>query len=152
VRPDVPRLVRAVALASLDDFVAALGDPAWIVDADGGRVVLGNVAAEILLGRGPLEDLDGHELLESIEDRAWWEAAGTGHAQVLESDCTLYLPGGHARAVTRRIAPLTLADGTALFLVQVRDRSREQAIEAELEAARAEFRAAPGVRGGQPAA
>jgi PAS domain-containing protein len=152
MRPDVPRLVRAVALASLDDFVAALGDPAWIVDAEGGRVLLANVAAEILLGRGPLEDLDGHELLESIEDRAWWETASTCHAQVLESDCTLYLPGGHARPVTRRIAPLTLADGTLLFLVQVRDRTREHGIEAELEAARAELRAAPDARGGQPTA
>jgi PAS domain-containing protein len=141
VRPDVPRLVHAVAIASLDDFLVALGEPAWIVEAEGGRVLMANGAAEALLGRGPLEDLDGHELLDSIEDRAWWETASSSHAQVLESDCTLYLAGGRARAVTRRIAPLTLADGTALFLVQVRDRTREQRIEADLVAALAELRA-----------
>jgi PAS domain-containing protein len=135
MRPDIPRLVRAVALASLDDFIRALGDPAWIVDPESGRVLMANVAAEILLGRGPLEDLDAHDLLDSIEDRAWWEGASIELARVLESDSTLYLPGGPARAVTRRIAPLTLAEGTTLFLVQVRDRTREQRIEAELEAA-----------------
>jgi PAS domain-containing protein len=137
VRPDFPSLVRAVALASLDDFLLALGDPAWVVDAEDGRVLMANMAAEILLGRGPLEDLDGHDLLDSIEDRAWWETASPFHVPVLLSDCTLYLPGGRMLAVTRRIAPMTLLDGATLFLVQVRDRTREQRIEVELEAARA---------------
>jgi PAS domain-containing protein len=141
MRPDVPRLVRAVALASLDDFIQALGDPAWVVDPESGRVLMANVAAEILLGRGPLEDVEAHELLDSIEDRAWWAGASIELAQVLESDSTLYRPGGPARAITRRIAPLILAEGTTLFLVQVRDRTREQRIEADLEAALEALRA-----------
>jgi diguanylate cyclase (GGDEF)-like protein len=50
-------------------------------------------------------------------------------------------PDGATRAVARRIAPLALRDGTALFLVQVRDRSREQRVERERETALAELRA-----------
>jgi diguanylate cyclase (GGDEF)-like protein len=134
---------RAAAAGSRDalhTILGALGDAAWVVDASLGRVLFANGAAERLLGR-TIEGLDADELLDTIEDLAFWEAAGRGEAQVLESDCTLYPPDGRTCHVTRRISPLTLADGLPLYLVHVRDRSFEHRVEVERETALAELRA-----------
>lgn len=135
-----PRAAVAGSREALRAFLDALGDAAWVVDARLGRVVFANEAAQRLLGRA-LDGLDADELLDTIEDLAFWEAAGRGEAQVLESDCTLYPPDGRTCHVTRRIAPLTLSDGTSLYLVHVRDRSFEHRVEFERETALAELRA-----------
>jgi EAL domain-containing protein (putative c-di-GMP-specific phosphodiesterase class I)/PAS domain-containing protein len=135
-----PRAAAAASREALRALLVALGDAAWVVDAAAGRVLLANEAAGRLLGRA-LEGLDADELLDTIEDLAFWESASRGEAQVLESDCTLYPSDGRTCHVTRRIAPLTLADGTPLYLVQVRDRSFEHRVQVERETALAELRA-----------
>jgi EAL domain-containing protein (putative c-di-GMP-specific phosphodiesterase class I)/GGDEF domain-containing protein len=140
-----PPLARAAVPASLAGAVsalAAMGDAAWLVDAARCVVLAANARAVELLGGGPLEGLDADDVLANLEDLAWWDAVRGGEpAGVLESDTELLLPDGGSRAVARRIAPLQLADGTALFLVQVRDRSRELLVERECETALAELRA-----------
>ncbi|MET0383274.1 MAG: EAL domain-containing protein [Burkholderiaceae bacterium] len=121
--------------------LAAMGDAAWIVDAACGQVLAANLQAEDLIGRGELEGLDAEEVIPALEDIAYWDGVRCGVVVTLETDVELPLQGGGTCAAVRRIAPLWLAGGTALFLVQVRDRSRERRIEVERETALAELRA-----------
>jgi EAL domain-containing protein (putative c-di-GMP-specific phosphodiesterase class I)/GGDEF domain-containing protein/PAS domain-containing protein len=146
-RPPLPALparpggAATIAPHVLDAILAALGHPAWIVDGHTGLVVAANGLAAFLLARDTLVGLEAEELLDTIEDLAFWEAASNGRTEVLESDCTLYPEDGRICHVARRIAPLPLAQGAPLFLVQLRDRTREHRIELERETALAELRA-----------
>ena len=79
--------------------------------------------AEDLLERSDLDGLDADDAIPDLEDMAYWDGVRCGVVSVLESDAELHLPSGRSVAVSRRIAPVWLADGTPLFLVQVRDRS-----------------------------
>jgi hypothetical protein len=106
--------------------MAALGHAAWLVDAAHGHILAANAEAEELLGRGELEGLDAEDAIPDLEDMAYWDGVRCGVVSVLESDSELHLPDGRTCAVSRRIAPILQADGAAFFLVQVRDRSREQ--------------------------
>jgi EAL domain-containing protein (putative c-di-GMP-specific phosphodiesterase class I)/GGDEF domain-containing protein len=142
--PGLPLLTQVIAQESFPGILAALaamGHAAWVVDAARGYVLAANVEAEDLLGRDDLEGLDADEVIPNLEDLAYWDGVRCGVVSVLESDSDLHLPGGRVCAVTRRIAPMWLADGTALYLVQVRDRSREHAVEVQRETALAELRA-----------
>ena len=142
--PGSPLLARTFAHESLADVMctlAAMGDAAWIVDAARCTVLAANARALALLGGGALEGLDADEVLANLEDMAYWDAVRAGSVELLESDTELLQPNGEVRAVSRRIAPMWLADGTPLFLVQVRDRSREHRVERERETALAELRA-----------
>ncbi len=129
------------SLAGVLAALAALGDAAWIVDAAHGHVLAANDEAEKLIGKGELEGLDAADVIANLEDIAYWDGVRCGSVGVLDSETLLHLPDGRACAVARRVAPLWLADGSALFLVQVRDRSREHRIEVERETALAELRA-----------
>ena len=140
----LPLLTQAAAKESFTGLLAALaalGHAAWIVDAAHGHVLAANVEAEELLERKDLEGLDADDAIPALEDMAYWDGVRCGVVCVLESDAELTLTGGRTCAVSRRIAPVWLADGTALFLVQVRDRSREHRVEVERETALAELRA-----------
>ncbi len=121
--------------------LAALGHAAWIVDAARGHVLAANLEAEELIARGELEGLDAEDVIPNLEDLAYWDGVRCGVVGTLDSDTELHRPDGTTCAVARRVSPLWLADGSALFLVQVRDRSREHRIEVERETALAELRA-----------
>ncbi|HEY9027245.1 MAG TPA: hypothetical protein VIP05_23330, partial [Burkholderiaceae bacterium] len=121
VAPPPPAPIGASeSLAGACAALQAMGEAAWLVDAARFVVVAANARAEAMLG-GPIEGLDADDVLASLEDMAWWDGARGGVEGVLESDTELACPDGTTRAVARRIAPLRLADGTALYLVQVRD-------------------------------
>ena len=140
----VPALAQVAAKESFTGLlaaIAALGHAAWIVDAAQGHILAANVDAEELLERKDLEGLDADDAIPDLEDMAYWDGVRCGVVSVLESDAELTLPGGRTCAVSRRIAPVWLSDGTALFLVTVRDRSREHRVEVERETALAELRA-----------
>ena len=141
----VPSLLTPVAaresFGGVLSALAAMGHAAWIVDAGRGHVLAANLEAEELIGRGELEGLDAEDVIPNLEDLAYWDGVRCGVVGTLDSDTELHLPDGSTRAVARRAAPLWLADGGALFLVQVRDRSREHRIEVERETALAELRA-----------
>ena len=141
--PTLPRLQGTVteSFAGLLAMIAALGHAAWIVDAAHGHILVANVEAEELLQRKDLEGLDAEDAIADLEDMAYWDGVRCGVVTVLDSDAELNLPNGRTCAVSRRVSPLWLADGTALFLVQVRDRSREHRTEVERETALAELRA-----------
>jgi EAL domain-containing protein (putative c-di-GMP-specific phosphodiesterase class I)/GGDEF domain-containing protein/PAS domain-containing protein len=142
--PTMPLPAQAKAkesFAGLLAALAALGHAAWIVDAARGHILAANADAEELLERKDLEGLDAEDAIPALEDLAYWDGVRCGVVSVLDSDAELSLPGGRTCAVARRIAPVWLADGTALFLVQVRDRRRERQVETERETALAELRA-----------
>ncbi|HEY9027160.1 MAG TPA: PAS domain-containing protein, partial [Burkholderiaceae bacterium] len=142
--PTVPRLSQVAATESFTGLLSALaavGHAAWVVDAARGHILAANAEAEELLERKDLEGLDAEDAIADLEDMAYWDGVRCGVVAVLESDTELHLPGGRTRAVARRIAPMWLADGSALFLVTVRDRSRERRVEVERETALAELRA-----------
>ncbi|HEX7686220.1 MAG TPA: PAS domain-containing protein, partial [Burkholderiaceae bacterium] len=122
-------------------LLAAIGEPAWVVDAARCCVLAANLEAEELFGRGELEGLDAEDVIPDLEDIAYWDGVRCGSVGTLETEAELHLPGGRTLAVVRRIAPLWLADGTALYLVQVRDRTHERRVERERETALAELRA-----------
>ncbi len=139
-----PLLSQVAAKESFHGVLAALsamGHAAWIVDAGLGTILAANLEAEELLERTDLEGLDADDAIADLEDMAYWDGVRCGAVTVLESDAELSLPGGRSVAVSRRIAPVWLADGYPLFLVQVRDRTREQRVEQERETALAELRA-----------
>jgi diguanylate cyclase (GGDEF)-like protein len=121
--------------------LAAMGHAAWLVDAAHGRILAANVEAEELLERTDLEGVDADDAIRDLEDLAYWDGVRCGVVSILDSDADLHLPSGRTCAVSRRIAPVWLTDGSPLFLVQVRDRSREHRIELERETALAELRA-----------
>lgn len=139
--PPLARQAAPDVFAGVLSALAAMGEAAWVVGADRCIVLAANARAVDLLGGVALEGLDAEEVLANLEDLAYWADVRSGGSGVLESDTELLLPGGGTRAVARRIAPLRLADGTALYLVQVRDRSREDRVERERETALAELRA-----------
>jgi diguanylate cyclase (GGDEF)-like protein len=142
--PAAPLLTSVAARPTFSGAVAmlaAIGHPAWIVDAAQVRVLAANLEAEELLGRADLEGQDAEDVLPGLEDLAYWDGVRCGSVGMLETDTELHLPGGRTLAVVRRVAPLWLADGTPLLLVQVRDRTREQRVEHERETALAELRA-----------
>ncbi|MFL6698699.1 MAG: EAL domain-containing protein [Vitreoscilla sp.] len=139
-----PLLAQATGRESFSGLlaaIAALGHAAWIVDAARGHILAANAEAERLLERQDLAGLDADDAIPELEDMAYWDGVRCGVVSVLESDTELHLPGGRNLAVSRRIAPVWLGDGTPLFLVQVRDRSVEHRIELERETALAELRA-----------
>jgi len=142
--PDAPLLTQVAARESLSGLLAALaamGHAAWIVDATHGQILAANLEAEELLERTDLEGLDADDAIADLEDMAYWDGVRCGVVSVLDSDAELHLPSGRTCAVSRRIAPMWLEDGCPLFLVQVRDRSREHRVEVERETALAELRA-----------
>jgi diguanylate cyclase (GGDEF)-like protein len=139
--PALPLLAQAAAKESFAGLLAALGHAAWIVDAAHGRILGANLDAEQLLERTDLDGLDADDAITNLEDMAYWDGVRCGVVATLESDAELHLPSGRSCAVSRRIAPIWLSDGTPMFLVQVRDRSRERRVEVERETALAELRA-----------
>ncbi len=140
-QPILAQVAAKESFSGLLAAIAALGHAAWIVDAAHGRILAANAEAEDLLERRDLEGLDAEDALPDLEDLAYWDGVRCGVVSILESDSELHLSQGRSVAVSRRIAPVWLADGTPLFLVQVRDRSREQRVEVERETALAELRA-----------
>jgi PAS domain-containing protein len=123
----LPLLAQAAAKESFTGLLAtlaALGHAAWIVEAAHGRILAANLDAEELLERKDLEGLDADDAINDLEDMAYWDGVRCGAVTILDSDAELHLPSGRTCAVARRIAPIWLSDGTPLFLVQVRDRSR----------------------------
>lgn len=122
-------------------LLRAMADAAWVVDGTLGIVMAANDAAERLLGRGPLAGLEADQVLETLEDTAYWDEVRGGMKPVLESDTEIVRPDGSVRAVARRIAPVDTSEGYPLFLVQLRDRTHERAVERERETALAGLRA-----------
>ena len=130
--PDAVRL----ALPGWRTLLDALGDAAWVVDAQVQRVLAANAGALALLGLDApaLLGQPADALLATPEDLAYWDearaAAGRPVAQgpgTLQSDTTLVDAGGRLVQVTRRVRALGPTDAPPeAYLVVVHDRSAAQ--------------------------
>jgi diguanylate cyclase (GGDEF)-like protein len=133
----------ADALAAWRALLDALPAAAWIVDARTARVVADNTAARRLLGddASSLVGRRADGLIESPEDRIYWDEAAAGELGVLDSEAAL--PGPDARPVARSIRPLRppLGGAPQHLLVVVADRSAERREADERERVVAELQA-----------
>ncbi len=142
--------VPAPAGASWAAVLAALADPAWLVEAQGLTVCAANPAALALLGRGAAGVLGqrAESLIATPEDQAFWDEVRHGHAAVLASDTVLVDASGRLVQVTRRVQPIQAepapggdAAAPALYLVVVHDRSEAQRQQDERELLLSELQA-----------
>lgn len=124
------------------DWLAALDEPAWLVDALSLRLVCVNAAAVQWLGR-PASTLLGRaaeELLPTLEDAAFWTDLRDGHVGRLLSDLELPHADRGVVQVQRSVMPLGQSPVHS-YLVRLRDRSAEHRAQHERETVLAELRA-----------
>jgi predicted signal transduction protein with EAL and GGDEF domain len=124
------------------DWLEALDEPAWLVDATSLRLVSVNKAAADWLDQ-PASSLLGRaaeELLATLEDAAFWTEARAGHVGRLLSDLELPLSRRGVVQVQRSVMPLGQAPVHS-YLVRLRDRSAEHRAQCERETVLAELRA-----------
>ena len=130
----------AAAAAAPDGDVAAwvalldgLPGAAWLVALATQRVVAVNAAAAALFGRAAqvLVGESAPRLAGSPEDLAYWAAAESGEAGLLQSDTVVAAADGRVLHVSRSIRPLAAASAAAAThaLVLLLDRSVERAAE-----------------------
>jgi diguanylate cyclase (GGDEF)-like protein len=148
VNPDAPA---AAAAAAPDGDVAAwvalldgLPGAAWLVALATQRVVAVNAAAAALFGRAAevLVGAPAPRLAGSPEDLAYWAAAESGEAGLLQSDTVVATADGRLLHVSRSIRPLAAAGAAAAThaLVLLLDRSVERAAENDRELLLGELR------------
>ncbi|GAA0770103.1 EAL domain-containing protein [Ideonella azotifigens] len=126
------------------DWLAALDEPAWLVDAAQLTLLQANPAAAAWLGQ-PLDQLAGRaadELLPSLEDAVFWADVRAGRPGRLVSDTELPRGDGQVVQIHRRIVPLgPQGEAAACYLVSLRDRSADSRVARERETLLAELRA-----------
>lgn len=124
------------------DWLEALDEPAWLVDAVSLCLVAVNQAALRWLGQ-PATDLLGRaaeELLPTLEDAAFWTDVRAGHVGRLGSDLELPHPTQGVAQVQRSVMPLGQPQVHS-YLVRLHDRSAEYRVRQERETVLAELRA-----------
>ena len=124
-------------------LIEAMLDAVWLVDARALRVVAANRAAATLMARD-VRELLGKDVLElagTPEDLCFWGEVASGLADTIESDTLVSRADGGVVAVTRRVQRVAGADGTALYVVVLHDRSAQLRIERELDDTVADLRA-----------
>jgi diguanylate cyclase (GGDEF)-like protein/PAS domain S-box-containing protein len=115
-------------------LLAALGEPAWLVETASLQVLAVNDEALALLGLDAPAVLgqDAAGLVATPEDMAYWDevrdaAHGGARPGALLSDTVLVTAAGHLVQVTRAIRPLGDPSGAAqAYLVRLQDRSAAQ--------------------------
>jgi PAS domain-containing protein len=127
---------------SLDLWLDALDEPAWLVESGGGRVLQANAAAAAWLALSSRELIGrrADEMLPSLEDSAFWAERRLGlPGDRLCSSLELPSPSGQLAQFNRRIVPL--GSPPQAYLVSLQDRSAERRAAQEREALLAELRA-----------
>jgi len=130
-------------LAAWSSLIEAMLDAVWLVDAGSLAIVSANRAAGALMAVEPGELLDRTmtELATTPEDLCFWSEVEDGLGDRIESDTLISRPDGSLVAVTRRVSRVLAADGSALYVVVLHDRSEHVRIARELEGTTADLRA-----------
>ena len=141
----MPPSVSPPALALWQPLLNAMLHAVWLVDARTLRIVAVNQAAGVLAGVPP-DQLLGSDVLDlatTPEDLCFWGEVARGLADGIESETCVTRRDGRVAPVTRRVSRLgpAHADGDALYVVALHDRSRQARIERELEVTVAELSA-----------
>jgi diguanylate cyclase (GGDEF)-like protein len=132
-----------VSIGPLASFIDSLLEAVCIVDPSNLCVLMANEAAGALWSTSPqtLVGRSVRELCPAPEDQFFWDEAAAGLADTLRSDTLLQSEDGRTIQVERRVSRLTLADGSAVFLVGMHDRSAHRRVQDELELVLAEMQA-----------
>jgi diguanylate cyclase (GGDEF)-like protein len=104
------------------DWLHALPDAAWVVQAPQARVLAINEAAAQLLARDAAQVVGApaQDLLASLEDHALWDELRAGHTVRIDSSVRCTAADGRPLVLRRRVVPLEPAS-TGRLLVTVRD-------------------------------
>ncbi|QPF76811.1 EAL domain-containing protein [Roseateles sp. DAIF2] len=124
-------------------LLEGLQEAVWLVDARTLCVLAVNGAATQLLGLTP-ERLIGasmESLASTAEDVLFWMEAGAGSRDGLFTDTMLRRADGQMLWVARRISHVALPDGDGVWLVSMRDQSRQRQHDEERESLLAELKA-----------
>lgn len=137
----------APSLSFCQALIDAMMHAVWLVDRRGLRIVAANDAAGRLAGVGAasLVGRPVSELVASPEDLLFWQEAGHGLADGIESE-TVVMQGNRAVPVLRRVSLLAGASGPSgtgdgLYVVALHDRSPQFGAQRALEAAVGDLRA-----------
>jgi diguanylate cyclase (GGDEF)-like protein len=139
----VEKAPRPLGSALIDAMLHAV----WLVDSRDLCILAANLAAGELMGTDPAR-LVGRDMLElaaTPEDLCFWGEVAGGLNQTIESDTWVRREDGVAAPVYRRVSRLEAvegaAEGRALYVVALHDRSAERRAERELEAVAADLQA-----------
>jgi PAS domain S-box-containing protein len=139
----VAKAPRPLGSALIDAMLHAV----WLVDSRDLCIVAANVAAGDLMGVDPAR-LVGRDMLEMAatpEDLCFWGEVAGGLNPSIESDTWVRRDDGSAAPVHRRVSRLEAvegsAEGRAMYVVALHDRSAERRAERELEAVAADLQA-----------
>ena len=146
-RPAGPAATRGAQLPVQQAWLAmlaALSEPAWIVDAQNLRLLGINPPALALLklADAAVGRLDALALAGSPEDLAFWDDVKSGRVARLDSESVTMTADGQLLQVQRCIAPLACGTAAAThFLVTVHDRTQMLHEQTERETLLAELQA-----------
>jgi diguanylate cyclase (GGDEF)-like protein/PAS domain S-box-containing protein len=130
-------------LAAWSSLIEAMLDAVWLVDAQSLVIKAANRVAGTLMATEP-EALIGRTMIElaaTPEDLCFWDEVAAGVDDRIESDTLIARTDGGVVSVTRRVSRVLAADGTALFVVALHDRSEHLRMTRELEDTTADLRA-----------
>ena len=124
-------------------LLEGLQEAVWLVDARTLVVVAVNGAATQLLGMGPQQLLGTsmESLASTAEDALFWMEAAAGSRQGLHTDTLMRHADGRMLWVARRISHVPQAEGEGLWLVSMRDQTRQRQHDEERETLLAELKA-----------
>ena len=131
------------ALPALSALIDGLPDAVWLVDPATLRVRAANAAAGRLM-HTPAAALVGRsmaELCATPQDLCFWTEVAAGLSEGIASETLLTRADGAAVPVMRSVSRVALADGAAVFVVALHDRSVEREAESAREALLAELQA-----------
>ncbi len=129
--------------AALLPMIEGLQEAVWLVDARSRQVLAINEASEQLLGFTP-DDLVGcavESLVTSPEDALFWAEAATGRRDGLHTDTMMRHADGHLLWASRRISHLPLPQGDGVWMVTMRDLTRQRQQDEERDSLLSELRA-----------
>ena len=124
-------------------LIDGLQEAVWLVDARTLCVLAVNGAATQMLGL-EAERLVGasmESLASTAEDALFWMEAAAGSREGLHTDTMLRRADGQMLWVARRISHVALAEGDGIWLVSMRDQSRQRQHDEERESLLAELKA-----------
>jgi PAS domain S-box-containing protein len=115
----------------------------YIVDVATLHIIAANRLAGDLLGM-PAQELVGRPALElaaTPQDLCFWDDVAHGASHAIESHTWVHRCDGGTAPVTRRVTKVEAADGAAVYVVALHDRSEQVRVERDLEATAAELAA-----------
>ncbi len=132
-----------MTIGSWQPLIEGMLEAVWIVDPLDLRIVAANRAATGLLGaaEGALVGRPVVELAATPEDIFFWEDVAAGLSDRIMSETLLRRETGGTVQVERRVSRVSLAGGTHVYIVGIRDQSEQRRVESELEKLIAELRA-----------